>query len=164
MIRPSLSGILFVAMLGAAGCSGSGTRGDGVVPDPAFPRGYTSWKKINAAPIVREGEQMVRELYANDVAQKRGGPGATFPLGAVLVKEERALVNDAGKPRPGDLVRISVMSKVGNKVGEGAVGGWTFKAYDPSTMREFNRDRVDPDGCYFCHADAAARDYVYSDL
>ena len=48
------------------------------------------------------------------------------------------------------------------KVGKGDTSGWAFKAFDPENRREFPRDRVDPDGCYFCHADAQARDYVFT--
>jgi len=48
------------------------------------------------------------------------------------------------------------------KVGQGQTSGWAFKAFDPATGREMPRDKVDPDGCYFCHADVAGQDYVFT--
>ncbi len=125
-----------------------------------YPSGYASWKKINPEPIVREGDKVVRNLFANEAALHRDAAGR-FPVGAVLVKEERSLAADpAGRLVPRDVFRVSVMFKVG----KGQMDGWAFKAFDPSTGQEFPRDRVDPDGCYFCHADARDSDYVFSDV
>ncbi len=125
-----------------------------------FPSGYASWKRLNPEPIVRESDKVVRNLFANEAALHRDAAGR-FPVGAVLVKEERSLAADpAGRLVPRDVFRVSVMFKVGR----GQMDGWAFKAFDPSTGQEFPRDRVDPDGCYFCHADARDRDYVFSDV
>ncbi len=153
-----------VAVLGAAwvvACS----RAEVQQPPPpadetAFPSEYTSWKRLNADPIVREGDKVVRNLFANEVALHRDAAGR-FPVGAVLVKEERSLAADpSGRLVPRDLFRVSVMFKVG----KGAMEGWAFKAFDPATGQELPRDRVDPDGCYFCHSDARDRDFVFSDV
>jgi hypothetical protein len=75
------------------------------------------------------------------------------------VKEEFLLQPDVGgQLRVGDTSRVSVMFKVGR----GDTSGWAFKAFDPETRRELPRDRVDPDGCYFCHADRRDHDYVFT--
>lgn len=160
---------LFIPVLAVfacvVGCSQPAAKGDKPAsPETAFPANYTAWKKVNASPIIREGEQQVRNLYANDVALSRSGPSPAFPIGSILVKEERQLLNEGGKVRPGDVYRVSVMFKVGKRVGNEVMAGWSFKAFDPLTKQEFPKDRVDPDGCYFCHADAGQRDYVYSDV
>lgn len=125
-----------------------------------FPSGYTSWKKINPQPIIRENDRVARDLFANETALHRDAFGH-FPVGTILVKEERSLAADpSGRLVPRDVFRISVMYKVG----KGEMDGWAFKAFDPATGQEFPHDRVDPDGCYFCHADARDNDYVFSEV
>ncbi len=151
-----------VAVAGvAAACSRTEVRQ--AVPQgeqTGYPSGYASWKRLNPEPIIREGDRVARNLFANEAALHRD-PSGVFPVGAVLVKEERALAPDpSGRLAPRDIVRVSVMFKVGR----GQTDGWAFKAFDPATGQEFPRDRVDPDGCYFCHADARDRDYVFSDV
>lgn len=150
--------LVFLSLVAA--CSGGQSRSTSAGDDDAtgFPRGYASWTKLNDGPLYLEAEKSARNLFANPMALAHQG-GSPFPLGAVLVKEERSLEADPqGRLRVGDVFRVSVMFKVG----KGDTSGWAFKAFDPETRREFPRDRVDPDGCYFCHADAQARDYVFT--
>lgn len=152
------AGLLSFA-LSLPACSGGGTRGSSGVEETPFPTDYRSWTKLNQTTILREAEREARDLYANDVALRR--QGGAFPIGSVLVKEERTLNADpGGQLRPGDLFRVSVMFKIG----KGDTSGWKFRAFDPTTREELPRDRVDPDGCYFCHADAQSNDYVFSKL
>jgi len=138
-------------------CSGGRPSGESTGGSPDFPGEYRNWKKINASTIMREAEREARDLYANQVAL--GRKGKEFPVGSVLVKEERMLaVSPSGQLRPGDVFRVSVMFKIGT----GDMKGWKFAAFDPATQKELPRDRVDPDGCYFCHTDAEQNDYVFS--
>lgn len=123
----------------------------------AFPTGFRQWHKLNRETIVHETEREARDLYFNDIAMNSTGP--EYPPGSVLVKEEFGLRPDVGgQLRVGDPSRISVMFKVGR----GNTSGWAFKAFDPETRSELPRDRVDPDGCYFCHADRRDHDYVFT--
>jgi hypothetical protein len=145
----------------ATACSQTETRGPESTAggQTAFPSEYRSWRKLNAAPIIRDAERQARDLYANETAFHKDG--GSFAVGSILVKEERGLqVDPGGRLKPGDVIRVSVMFKVG----QGATSGWSFKAFDPGTRQEVPRDRIDPDGCYYCHADASARDYVYSEV
>jgi hypothetical protein len=149
-------------LLFVSACSGGQSRSTpaGTDDGTGFPRGYAQWTKLNAAPLYLESEKAARNLFANTTALAHRG-GGPYPLGSVLVKEERSLEADPqGRLRVGDVFRVSLMVKVG----KGDTSGWAFRAYDPETRREFPRDRVDPDGCYFCHADAQARDYVFTKI
>ena len=159
-LRPRVGVVLAGAVLFLS-CSSSEKHRDLVNPEQTtFPAEYKAWKKLNAAPIVLDQERESRDLYANDAALNRA-PGAPFQRGAVLVKEQRVLSADPrGQLKPGELLRISVMFKVGG----GQTSGWAWRAFDPQTHEEIPRDRIDPDGCYYCHADAAARDYVFTDV
>ncbi|MBM4395241.1 MAG: cytochrome P460 family protein [Deltaproteobacteria bacterium] len=149
-----IGGLLLIAL---AGCSGGRARDDGRTDDTSFPSDYRAWKKLNAAIIIREAEREARDLYANPTAA--GRKSGSYPVGSVLVKEERMVsVDPGGQLRPGDLFRVSVMYKIGT----GDMSGWKFRAFDPATREELPRDRIDPDGCYFCHADARQNDYVFS--
>ena len=161
MLRPLptiLTSLAFAGVIACAlACSHRETRQETAAEgQTAFPAQYRAWKKVGG-PIVREAEKEVRDLYANEVAVHRSG--SSFPVGSILVKEERVLNADpSGSLKPGDLSRISVMFKVGG----GSTSGWSFKAFDPATHKELPRDRVDPDGCYFCHADGKDNDYVFT--
>jgi len=163
MLRSPATRRLTVLLAAAclAGCSQAPTRKAENPSDTTnYPETYTSWAKLNDAPIFLESEKTARNLYVNSTAlANAGGDGSAFPIGSVLVKEERFLeANPQGRLKVGDVYRVSVMFKVGR----GETSGWAFKAFDPQTRKEFPRDRVDPDGCYFCHADASARDYVFT--
>lgn len=152
---------LFVA-LGVGLCCSQATVSEPVLPagETTFPAEYTSWKKVNPTTILHESEKVALDLYANELAFRRG-PDGSFPAGTVLVKEERALGPDpSGRLVPKDVLRVSVMFKVH----KGETSGWVFKAFDPATRQELPRDKLDPDGCYYCHADARDRDYVFSDF
>ncbi len=163
-MRWLLAALLLVPTITTAslcGCSGpQDRRAENRAETSPWPEDYTTWTRLNDAPIFLESERTARNLYVNATALARsGGDGASFPVGSILVKEEHRLVaNPQGRLKVGDVFRVSVMFKVGR----GETSGWAFKAFDPQTRREFPRDRVDPDGCYFCHADASARDYVFS--
>jgi hypothetical protein len=163
-MRWPVAAILVLAVLVAAslpGCSGSQSRtSTGPSHGTGWPDNYTSWTRLNDAPIFLETEKAARNVYANAAAQARLATGSgPYPVGSVLVKEERLLeANPQGRLRVGDVFRVSVMFKVGRD----ETSGWAFRAFDPQTHREFPREKVDPDGCYFCHADASARDYVFS--
>ena len=148
-------------LAGVSACGNLQTKSDPRPGDQtSFPEEYRKWKKVTSTPILHENEKESWEIYANPVAVSNADP-TSYPVGSVLVKEERRLVSDpSGHLKPRDLFRISVMFKVGG----GQMSGWSFKAFDPATKKEFNRETVDPDGCYFCHADAKARDYVFSSL
>jgi len=154
--------ILRAAMvLGVVACSAPQVRPEAAADQgpTAFPSSYSQWVRLNQAPLLVEGDRVARNLYANPTALSRERADSPFPLGTILVKEERSLVVDAqGQVRPGEVFRVSVMFKVG----QGQTSGWAFKAFDPVTRRELPRDKVDPDGCYFCHADAVNQDYVFT--
>jgi len=148
--------------IAVGGCSQqSGVGGPRVsASEGGFPEGYSQWKRINPALIIRENERQARNIYVNEVALQRKHE-SDFPMGSILVKEERILSQDpSGQLVPRDVFRVSVMFK--SRMGEGS--RWAFKAFDPQTMREMTLDQVDPEGCYFCHADAHERDYVFSDI
>ncbi|MBP7126367.1 cytochrome P460 family protein [Myxococcota bacterium] len=150
-----------VAVLGVAGCSGPQVQPEAAADKgpTSFPSSYADWVRLNQSPLMVEGARTARNLYANPTALSRERADGPFPLGSILVKEERTLVVDAqGQARPGEVFRVSVMFKVG----QGQTSGWAFKAFDPATGREMPRDKVDPDGCYFCHADVAGQDYVFT--
>jgi hypothetical protein len=150
--------ILLLLGILVAGCSGSARKADGVAGSTGYPEGYTGWRKLNRDPIVMEGDRTARHLFANEIALHGDQGSPAFPVGSILVKQEHTLDADTGLPA--EAFRVSVMAKV-----DGAGGPrWVFKAYDPDSRREFPPDRVDPEGCYFCHVDAADRDYVFTSI
>jgi len=157
----NVAAVIGLALIGACSRAEVASKGpDQAASETAFPSGYRSWKRLNPQPILREADRVARDLFANEVALHRDAAGR-FPVGSVLVKEERELTESpGGQLVPRDVVRVAVMFKVG----KGEMEGWSFKAYDPATGREFPKDRVDPDGCYFCHSDARERDFVFSDV
>ena len=109
-MRPSGSRFLkylFPFILSAAaavpGCAGSSMSDPQVAADRAdFPTGYRSWKKINRVPIIRETERQARDIYANEVALHRSR-GKDFPVGSILVKEERIMAQCSPRPVTADV-------------------------------------------------------------
>ena len=156
-----LVGVLSAFVSGSSHCAGSQVdRSLAAAESAEFPEGYRDWKRINNAPIIRESERQARDIFANETALHRSS-GGDFHVGSILVKEERILAQDpAGQLVPRDAFRVSVMFKA--RMGDGS--RWAFKAFDPVSGQEMPLDQVDPEGCYFCHADAQARDYVFSDI
>lgn len=153
--------IAFFGILYVWACSKPQVQPESPPPtELSFPANYRSWKRLNPSPIIRETEKIARDLYANEIALHRDQSGR-FPVGSILVKEERELSEDVGgRLQPKDVIRVSVMFKVGR----GPTEGWAFKAFDPETRQEFPKDKVDPEGCYFCHTDARDNDYVFSEV
>ena len=117
--------------------------------DPGFPEGYSTWAKLNSAPITREDSGEVRELYRNDKA--KGGADGRYPTGAIFVKAQHRLVGG----RKGRVYQLAVMTKAGS----GPYNGWTFSAYDPDTGK---RRKADADVCAICHSQRASKDYIFS--
>lgn len=111
---------------------------------PDFPRGYTSWLKVNTETIVREDEGVARELYANAV----GDLGS----GTVLVKE-RYIHTDGVL---GELQHVAVMKRTG----AGANNGWTFMAFDADSM-ELKEGMST--SCVACHQLQAENDYLFGE-
>lgn len=161
MDRIGLFALVTIVLL--AVCCSQPTKKDNseVRVEAVFPSGYQTWKKINVEPIIRENETLAWNIYANDIALSK--TGNEFPIGSVLVKEERQLVEDVGgQKKPRDVQRVSVMFKLGSA--SSPTQTWRFMAFDPVTKAEMPRDKVDPEGCQFCHADAKDRDYVFSNI
>jgi len=93
-----------VAVLGVAGCSGPQVQPEAAADKgpTSFPSSYADWVRLNQSPLMVEGARTARNLYANPTALSRERADGPFPLGSILVKEERTLVVDAqGQARPG---------------------------------------------------------------
>jgi hypothetical protein len=145
--------ILFVAVLSLAfACGGKQVRKEERTGEGGFPFNYSSWKRLNPQPIQRDG--LTRNLFANEVALHKGAQGK-FALGSVLVKEDRR-TSDSAQPK----VVVQVMSKVAS----GGRDGWIYKAFDGETRKELPPDKMDIEGCYYCHVDAREKDFVFSDV
>jgi len=140
-----------VLVLGLA-CGGKQVRKEEGTGDKAFPFNYLSWKRLNPQPIQREG--LTRNIFANEVALHKGSQGK-FAVGSVLVKEDRRS-SELGQPK----VVVQVMSKVAS----GGYEGWIYKAFDGETRKELPADKVDIEGCYYCHINAKEKDFVFSDV
>ena len=119
-----------------------------------YPTGYIHWHKV-AGPL-RRGSQY-RTIYANDLAYAR--TGKEFPVGTVLVREDRQVVIANGVETMGPPTDILVMRKVGPAAPD--TGGWSFEAYDPTTKKHSAKDTT---GCIACHIPFAKNDYVHSNL
>ena len=144
--------ILFFALIVSAGCSSLDQAGGS--GSPSYPVGYQKWHKI-AGPLKRNGK--FRYIYANDIATHK--EGAKFPVGSVLIKEERAMITTSQGTTIGQVIQIDVMRKIGPS--PNAIDGWSFEAYEPVTHKKLD---IDPQGCLVCHGDKASNDYVFSHI
>ncbi len=155
--RRGLTAVSVAAL--AAACS-PGIKKKEKVEDPTplletqfaagFPKGYESWKRANAQPIVRADTNEVRHLYYNSKAMTRTkGP---FPVGSVLVKAHHTLDKNG---KAGATFQLSVMTKTGEKQN----GGWQYRAFNPGNKQEVS---ADAEVCALCHTQAQKADGVFS--
>ncbi|MGM0575461.1 MAG: cytochrome P460 family protein [Myxococcota bacterium] len=112
---------------------------------PDYPDDYKSWKHVNDAPIVREDEGIVREIYTL--------PAPELGQGTVIVKEQYRLAPGGGK---GDMEFVGVMRRTGADVNN----GWVFQAFDPSTKRE--AAAMDSTACVGCHTLQEGNDFLFT--
>jgi hypothetical protein len=117
---------------------------------PAYTAGYTSWTKINRAPI--RGGSAAHQGTKNVYASKRKS-GARYPYGTVVVKEGFK----SGQKAP---YLIAVMRKV--RGASPRNNDWVMVEYTrPGATGRFSelaRGQI----CYGCHFGARANDYVYT--
>lgn len=147
---------LAVALLAVAALLGAGAalalapdaapRKDGL---PRYVTGYAKWPKLNARPI-RGGSaahQGVKQVYASK--RRRG---ARFPVGTIVVKT-------ATPPGKRWLALVATMRRVRGTTN----GGWLWAEYTrTSPSRRFTRVQFPASGCAACHAQAKARDHVFT--
>jgi hypothetical protein len=143
--------LLAVAALLAAGAAlalepGAAPRQDGL---PRYVTGYAAWPKLNATPI-RGGSAAhrgVKQVYASK--RRRG---ARFPVGTIVVKT-------ATPPGRRWLSLVATMRRVRGT----ANGGWRWEEFTrTSPSARFTRVSFPESGCAACHAQAKARDYVFT--
>jgi len=145
--------ILLVATLSVVfACGGKQVRKEKKGGEGGFPYNYSSWKRLNPQPIEREG--LLRNLFANEVALHKDAHGK-FTVGSVLVKEDT---------RTSVLAQPKVVVQVMTKVASGGRDGWIYQAFDGETEKELPPEKVDLDGCYYCHVQAKDKDFVFSDV
>ena len=116
---------------------------------PAYVQGYASWTKLNRVPI-RGGSaahQGTKNVYAS-----RRRVGTRYPVGTIVVKT-------ATPPGKKWLSLVATMSKIrGN-----ANGGWRWEEFTRSSpSARFGKVGFAESGCAACHAQAKARDYVFT--
>lgn len=119
---------------------------------PRYAQGYTSWTKLNRAPIPKRANDphfSIKNVYASKLPRA----GATrYPVGTVIVKEGRAR---KGAP----VTLIAVMRKTS---ATGANNGWVMIEWSRrsggSRFAEVARGQV----CYSCHVGAKKTDYVFT--
>lgn len=151
--------VLALAVASSAALLAAGT----LAADPAappLPRSFRSWKHVRSIAVTdpEHGMYGFHDGYANDAAMRglrttprRFEDGATFVVSIYDIVNEKG-VTTAGKKRR-DVVQVK-----DRRAKE--TGGWRFAAYDPAGKPI----PVDPASCFSCHAGAADRDHVLTEL
>jgi hypothetical protein len=145
-----LLALVILAALVAAGAalalSPDAARKDGL---PRYVNGYAKWPKLNRAPI--RGGSAAHQGTKNVYASKRRR-GARFPVGTIVVKT-------ATPPGKKWLSLVATMRRIKGT----ANGGWRWEEFTrTSPSRRFTRVGFPESGCAACHAQAKARDYVFT--
>jgi hypothetical protein len=137
--------VAVVALL-ATGVAGAQARKDGL---PKYIGGYTSWTKVNDAPI--RGGSSAHQGVKNVYASKRK-IGRRYPAGAIVVKT-------ASPPGKRWLSLVATMRRVKGP----ANGGWRWEEFTRSSpAARFIKVGFPESGCAACHMQAKANDYVFT--
>ena len=121
-------------------------RKDGL---PRYVDGYAKWPKLNRAPI--RGGSAAHGGTKNVFASKRRR-GARFPVGTIVVKT----ATPPGKKWLSLVATMRRMEATSN-------GGWRWEEFTRSSpSRRFTKVGFPESGCAACHAQASARDYVFT--
>ena len=121
-------------------------RQDGL---PRYVDGYAKWPKLNRAPI--RGGSAAHRGTKNVYASKRRR-GVRFPVGAIVVKT-------ATPPGKKWLSLVATMRRIKGT----ANGGWRWEEFTRSSpSQRFTKVAFPESGCAACHAQASARDYVFT--
>ncbi|HWN21947.1 MAG TPA: cytochrome P460 family protein [Gaiellaceae bacterium] len=116
---------------------------------PVYVDGYAKWPKLNRAPI--RGGSAAHQGIKNVYASKRRR-GTRFPVGTIVVKT----ATPSGKKW---LSLVATMRRIKGK----ANGGWRWEEFTrTSPTRRFTKVGFPESGCAACHAQASARDYVFT--
>lgn len=148
-MRPAIALVTIAALLAAGtalALAPDAARKDGL---PRYVDGYAQWPKLNRAPI--RGGSAAHRGTKNVYASKRRR-GARFPLGTIVVKT-------ATPPGKTWLSLVATMRRVKGT----ANGGWRWEEFTRSARSQrFTKVGFPESGCAACHAQARARDYVFT--
>ena len=135
-VNPAL--LLAMLLAGVAGC-------DTPVDDEEPIDGYTEWYRLDTwGPLPGHGESY-RSIFVNDVG--RSYRGGLYPVGTVLVKEIRTLVD---RDQPGDLRYLAVMRRISDSRSADDAYGWLFTSLAEPGAQEYASER-----CWSrCHVQA----------
>lgn len=137
-----------IAMLAACGGGDDGSIGD----PPVFPADYAaSYQEVrNCRASIEHGPVRIRVLASPDAVTAYTGRTAPFPVGAILLKEER---DDADTVCTGPIVNFTVMQKLADGTDPQQLD-WTWQEVDPAMhVRATN-----PPQCSQCHTSCVAPD------
>lgn len=148
MLRVACIALVMAVAVMAATLAQAGPRATPLPGLPAWTAGYTSWTKLNRAPIPPRASDAHRGAK-NVYASKRARNGV-YPVGTVIVKEVR---------RPG--ARFVGVIAAMRKRARGADHGWEMIEWERSAVA--GRFGVLARGavCTGCHV-AAKPDYVFT--
>ncbi len=141
VMRAAPSPVVLAWLLGGCGLDVVDTAGLPAIDE------YESWYRVDSTGFIPGHGDTYRIIYVNDVARQYAHAGP-YPLGSVLVKEIRALVDDGA----GDIRYLAVMRKLVEAPPGGELqGGWLFTSFG-----QFGDDeKHDPQTCWDrCHVQA----------
>ena len=142
-----LSALVALAVAGGGfALAPDAARKDGL---PRYVDGYAKWPKVNRAPI--RGGSAAHQGTKNVFASKRRR-GGRFPVGTIVVKT-------ATPPGKKWLSLVATMRRIKAT----SNGGWRWEEFTrTSPSRRFTKVGFPESGCAACHAQASARDYVFT--
>jgi len=144
LLALALAAGLLVAAAGSAAPTRETARGL-----PAYIDGYAKWPKLNRTPI--RGGSAAHRGTKNVYASKRRR-GARFPVGTIVVKT-------ATPPGKKWLSLVATMRRIKGT----ANGGWRWEEFTRTApARRFTKVAFPESSCAACHAQARARDYVFT--
>ena len=129
-----------------------------------YPEGYRRWAHVKSgiAPPKAEADPRagIHHIYANELAL-RGYETGRFPEGSVIVFDLIATTTQNGGMQEGPRKLVDVMQKVSTRFA--STGGWGYEEFGGDTR---SRAIGEParNGCFQCHTQRKAQDYVFSAL
>jgi hypothetical protein len=146
-VRLAAAALIALAIAGVGGVAAATAPGDGL---PAYVKGYERWQRLNAKPIPVRGSDphpSVKDVYAS-----RKRTGKRFPVGTVVVK----IGHQPGRKWTSLVATMRRISAARN-------GGWRWEEFTRSSPTErFAKVGFPESGCAACHAQAKARDSVFT--
>jgi hypothetical protein len=145
------SALVSILILGGCGGGGGGQE-DAPGPPPVFPADYLStYQEVrNCRGSIEHGAVRIRVLASPDAVTPYVDRAAPFPVGAILLKEER---DDSDLDCTGPIVNFTVMQQLA--AGTDPVNlDWTWQEVDP----QLHVRATDIKRCSQCHASCVPPD------